>query len=50
MVCLKDGRYDTVPLRMTSTGVKRVDVVKFYDLESLRPKVSDVLGMPMFLY
>ena len=50
MVCLKDGRYDTVPLRTTRTGTKRVDVDNFYDREQYRARVSHVLGMPMFLY
>lgn len=50
MVCLKGGRYDTVPLRMTVMGTKRVDVDRFYDIEKYRAKVAGVLGMPMFLY
>lgn len=50
MVCLKGGRYDKVPLRMTVMGTKRVDVDRFYDIEKYRAKVAGVLGMPMFLY
>jgi len=50
MVCLSEGRYDKVPLSYTVTGVKRVNVGKFYDTAEYRPKVEGVLGMPMFFY
>lgn len=50
MVCLRDGRYDKVSLKYTTTGTKRVDIQRFYDLDKYRAKVDGVLGMPMFLY
>jgi len=50
MVCLREGRYDSVPLRYTVTGTKRVDVENFYDVDNYRAKTALVQGMPMFLY
>ncbi|GAB4567108.1 MAG: 6-phosphofructokinase [Anaerolineae bacterium] len=50
MVALQGGKYTTVPIEYTMTGVKRVDVENLYDVENYRPKVRDMLGMPMFLY
>jgi ATP-dependent phosphofructokinase / diphosphate-dependent phosphofructokinase len=50
MVAVVDGRYATVPIEVTGRGQKRVDVARFYDAEEYRPKVADVLGMPMFLH
>ena len=50
MVAVVDGRYTTVPLEITGQGQKRVDVAHFYDVQEYRPKVADVMGMPMFLH
>ncbi len=50
MVALQGGKYTTVPIEYTTTGVKRVNVEELYDPESYRPRVRDFLGMPMFLY
>ena len=50
MVALQGGRYTTVPLEETVKGKKRVDVEKLYDAERYRPRIRDVLGLPMFLY
>jgi 6-phosphofructokinase len=50
MVCLREGRYDSVPLRYMVTGTKRVDVQNFYDIDEYRAKTTHVQGMPMFLY
>jgi len=50
MVALQGGRYTTVPIEYTLTGKKRVDVENLYDVEQYRPRVRNVLGMPMFLY
>ncbi|MBI3970674.1 MAG: ATP-dependent 6-phosphofructokinase [Chloroflexi bacterium] len=50
MVALQSGQYTTVPLNITSQGVKRVDVQELYDPEAYRPKVRTMLGKPMFLY
>jgi 6-phosphofructokinase len=50
MVALQQGIYTTVPLDMIVQGKKQVDVSALYDRENYRPRVSDMLGKPMFLY
>jgi 6-phosphofructokinase 1 len=50
MVAVVDGRYTAVPLEITGEMKKRVDVDRFYDAAAYRPKVADVMGMPMFLH
>jgi 6-phosphofructokinase 1 len=50
MVALRDGKYTTVSANIISDGRKRVDVEELYDLKTYRPKVSHLLGKPMFLY
>jgi 6-phosphofructokinase 1 len=50
MVAVVDGRYTAVPIEVGSSGRKRVDVGRFYDVSNYRPKVADVMGMPMFLH
>jgi len=50
MVALHKGIYTTVPLDLIGTGVRRVDVDQLYDMETYRPKVSHLVGKPMFLY
>jgi len=50
MVALQNGVYTTVPADTAITGVKRVDVAELYDVESYKPRVSHLLGKPMFLY
>jgi len=50
MVSVVGGRYTAVPLELTGEGVKRVDVPRFYDAAEYRPKVAEVMGMPMFLH
>ncbi|MCS7220311.1 MAG: ATP-dependent 6-phosphofructokinase [Anaerolineae bacterium] len=50
MVALQGGKYTTVPIEYTMTGKKRVDVENLYDVEQYRPRVRNILGMPMFLY
>jgi len=50
MVALHKGIYTTVPLDLIGTGVRRVDVDQLYDTETYRPKVSHLVGKPMFLY
>jgi ATP-dependent phosphofructokinase / diphosphate-dependent phosphofructokinase len=50
MVALKHGNYTNVPANILSEGIKRVDVDELYDVETYRPKVRHVDGMPMFLY
>ncbi len=50
MVALREGQYTTVPITMINEGVKRVDVPNLYDAEQYRPRVTNLLGKPMFLY
>jgi ATP-dependent phosphofructokinase / diphosphate-dependent phosphofructokinase len=50
MVALHQGKYTTVPLDTLTQGLKRVDVQELYDENNYRPKVSNMLGKPMFLY
>jgi ATP-dependent phosphofructokinase / diphosphate-dependent phosphofructokinase len=50
MVAVVDGRYTTVPIEITGEGQKRVDIAHFYDDQEYRPKVAEVMGMPMFLH
>jgi 6-phosphofructokinase 1 len=49
MVALHGGKYTTVPISMVLAGQKRVDVPSYYDIEHYRPKVTDFMGVPMFL-
>ncbi len=50
MIAVVDGRYTAVPVEIGGTAKKRVDVERFYDAEEYRPKIADVMGMPMFLH
>lgn len=49
LVAIQGGRYTSVPLETVGEGKKHVDVDRFYDREKYRPKISDVMGLPMFL-
>jgi 6-phosphofructokinase 1 len=50
LVALRQGKYTVIPLETTSEGKKLVDVKELYDSENYRPKVSNMLNKPMFLY
>ena len=50
LIAVVDGRYNAVPISVTGDGSKRVDVDRFYDPQEYRPKVAEVMGMPMFLH
>ena len=50
MVAVVDGRYTAVNVAIGAQTKKRVDVGRFYDAVNFRPKVADVMGMPMFLH
>ena len=50
MIAVVDGRYTAVPVEIGGTAKKRVDVERFYDADEYRPKIADVMGMPMFLH
>jgi 6-phosphofructokinase len=49
MVALNEGRYTSVPVDTVTTGRKRVDIDKFYDVKEYRPNIKEYIGMPMFL-
>jgi ATP-dependent phosphofructokinase / diphosphate-dependent phosphofructokinase len=49
MCALQGGVYTDIPIGMITQGRKTVDVGELYDIESYRPKVRSVAGMPMFL-
>ena len=50
MVALQNGVYTTVRVDTCTQGVKRVDVSELYDCEAYRPRITHLLGKPMFLY
>ena len=50
LVAVVDGRYTAVPIDVTGEGKKRVDTDRYYDVENYRPKIANVMGMPMFLH
>jgi 6-phosphofructokinase len=50
LVAISGGRYSTVPIGTVCAGSKQVDVERFYDRASYRPKIVDVLDLPMFLH
>ena len=50
MVAVVGGRYAAVPMELTGTAKKRVDVANYYDSARYRPKIANVMGMPMFLH
>lgn len=49
MMALHDGKYTTVPIDTCTTGQKRVNVATYYDSDTYRPRLSKLLGKPMFL-
>jgi 6-phosphofructokinase 1 len=49
MVALREGKYTTVPVKLISEGRKCVDVDELYDVTAYRPKVTHLVGKPMFL-
>ena len=49
MTALQDGRYTSVDLASIVSGVKRVDIERFYDVQEYRPVVRGVENLPMFL-
>ncbi len=49
MVALRDGKYTTFPLDQVTSGKRVVDVQAYYDKENYKPRVKNVMGLPMFL-
>jgi ATP-dependent phosphofructokinase / diphosphate-dependent phosphofructokinase len=50
MVGLQGGAYTTMALDEISGKTRRVDVDALYDAHEYRPRVTEQLGKPMFLY
>lgn len=50
LVSIREGKYTHLPLDILSKGTRKVDVEELYDVENYRPRVSRLLGKPMFLY
>ncbi len=50
MMAVTGGKYSNVPSDTCTLGKRRVDVASFYDVDAYRPRISHVLGKPMFLY
>jgi len=50
MVALQDGCYTFVSASTPSSEARTVDVDAFYDVENYKPKMKQILGVPMYLY
>ncbi|HOT99172.1 MAG: 6-phosphofructokinase [Anaerolineaceae bacterium] len=50
LVGILDGNYSIVPIETVISGKRQVDVDLYYDKENYRPKVKNILGLPMFLH
>ena len=49
LVCVRNGRYDNVPVEVVTSHKKLVDVNKFYDRNHLRPVYEEFDGKPLFI-
>jgi 6-phosphofructokinase 1 len=49
LVCVRAGRYDSVPIDTIVGAKKVVNVDKYYNVERLRPEYSDFGGLPLFI-
>jgi 6-phosphofructokinase 1 len=49
MVALQKGAYVHVPIALTGEGKKTVHVDRLYDVDTYRPRIRGVAGLPMFL-
>ncbi len=50
MVAVQKGVFTTVPVDTAIQGKRQVEVKELYDEAEYRPRVSHVLGKPMFMY
>jgi ATP-dependent phosphofructokinase / diphosphate-dependent phosphofructokinase len=48
MLGIQNGRYTHVPLPDPNRGPRKVDVAALYDVDEFRPKLSGLLGRPVF--
>jgi len=49
MVANQEGCYSLVPVATATSGRRKVDVATQYDVESYEPRMTKVLGLPMFM-
>jgi 6-phosphofructokinase len=49
LVCLQHGVYSDIPIVTLTQGKKRVNVSELYDIDTYRPAIRHIMGMPMFL-
>jgi 6-phosphofructokinase 1 len=49
MMTVRDGKYATVSADTCTLDKRRVDIDALYDRTEYRPRISGILGMPMFL-
>ncbi len=49
LVCLRNGRYDHVPIDVVIGGKKVVDVEEYYVPDRLRPRYQNLLGRGFFI-
>ncbi|HOC43438.1 MAG TPA: 6-phosphofructokinase [Thermoanaerobaculales bacterium] len=49
LVCVRNGRYDHVPIDVVTSRKKIVDVGKFYSRDRLRPQYTRFGGLPTFI-
>ena len=49
LISLRNGRYDNVPIDVITSRKKVLDVVKYYNVERLRPKYTRFEGAPLFI-
>lgn len=50
LVGIREGKYTHLPLDILSKGSRRVDIEELYEAAEYRPRVSRLVGKPMFLY
>jgi 6-phosphofructokinase 1 len=49
LVCLRNGKYDSVPIDVVTSGKKVVDVDKYYNRDRLRPHYESFESKPLFI-
>ncbi|HSM16876.1 MAG TPA: ATP-dependent 6-phosphofructokinase [Gemmatimonadales bacterium] len=49
LVCVRDGRYDHVPLEIVASQKKVVNIEKYYNTERLRPMYTRFDAKPLFI-
>lgn len=49
LVCLRNGKYDSIPIDVVTSGKKVVDVDKYYNRDRLRPHYESFESKPLFI-